>query len=277
LFPSPGRTIPMVTATARRDRMVTPPERWRVIVDGARDGASNMATDHALATALGSGEGVLRLYTWDRPTLSFGRNEPARELYDAGLAEAAGVGLVRRPTGGRAVLHGQELTYAVVVGMGALGGMKEAYRRFNEALVDAMTVLGVPASLAPEAQRVPGPDAGPCFDVPAPGEVTAAGRKLVGSAQVRIGRSILQHGSIILAGDQGLIEKLGGPRPAPPATLASLLGTMPDRTRLDEAIQSAFARRLGGTWTKGRLTREETAAADRLLEKYRDPAWTWRR
>lgn len=261
----------------RRTRDEGPPNRWRVIRDGEMDGALNMAVDHALAAERWAGEAVLRLYRWVRPTLSFGRNEPARGLYDPDAAGALGAAFVRRPTGGRAVLHDQELTYAVVLGVGALGGPKETYRRINEALVDAMRALGVPASLAPGSGRPVAPDAGPCFDLPAEGEVVAGGRKLVGSAQVRIGRSILQHGSIILDGSQDLIIALGGPSPEPPATVRSVLGSVPGRDRLDEVLRAAFQGRMGGEWiASGLRGPEETAVAD-LLGTYTDPAWTWRR
>lgn len=236
-----------------------------------------MAVDHALALQREPGEATLRLYLWEAPTLSFGRNEPARGLYDAGAARDAGVGFVRRPTGGRAVLHDQELTYAVVVAVGALGGPRETYRRINEALVGALRSMGVPASLAGGERSALPPDAGPCFDVPAEGEVVATGRKLVGSAQARIGRSILQHGSLILEGDQGLIAELGGPDPSPPATLASLLGGRPDRAMLDAALQDAFEARMGGRWVRSRLRSPESEAAARLQLRYEDPDWTWRR
>ena len=247
------------------------------MLDGQQSGATNMAVDHALATELEPDTGVLRLYRWDRPTLSFGRNEPARGIYDPAVADAAGIGVVRRPTGGRAVLHDQELTYSVVVAVGALGGLRETYRKINEALVDAMRALGVQASLAAGSGTMPTPDAGPCFDMPAEGEVVAGGRKLVGSAQVRIGRSVLQHGSIILDGDQGAIARLGGPVPSPPATLASLLGRVPDRGVLDEALGVAFSRRLGGDWLPSELSSEEQAVVEERESAYLDPGWTWRR
>ena len=140
-----------------------------------------------------------------------------------------------------------------------------------------MRALGVEASLAEGTGAMPTPDAGPCFDVPAEGEVVAGGRKLVGSAQVRIGRAVLQHGSIILDGDQGAIARLGGPMPNPPATLASLLGRVPGRQELDTALEGAFARRMGGRWERSELTPREAEAVDGWESTYLDPEWTWRR
>ncbi|HKJ02543.1 MAG TPA: hypothetical protein VJ997_08815, partial [Longimicrobiales bacterium] len=199
---------------------------WRVILDDEpRTGSRNMAVDHALARCLRAGEGVLRFYAWSRPTISFGRNEPAKGVYDPQAAAREGLGLVRRPTGGRAVLHAGEVTYCAVLPVRALGGLRSAYVRINEGLVHGLRALGVAAEVS-RGGAVVGPDAGPCFQVPAPGEVTLGGRKLVGSAQVRMGEAILQHGSLILDGDQAPLARVGGGLEdlTPPATLAAVLG-----------------------------------------------------
>jgi lipoate-protein ligase A len=236
-----------------------------------------MALDHALALGCGPGEAVLRLYGWSSPTVSFGRNEPARDVYDTELARALGIGFVRRPTGGRAVLHDDELTYAVVAPLRALGGLRRAYIRINEALVAALSTLGVPASLAGGA-RVPRPDAGPCFQVPAPGEVTLAGRKLVGSAQVRVGSCILQHGSIILRGDQARLMRLRGEGedPGPPAALEDALPGM-DRSDVTARVAASMRLALGGRWTERGYRSQEQSQASELLERYSSTEWTWRR
>jgi len=260
-------------------RPAGPPGQWRVISDSALPGSYNMALDHALARELTAGTAVLRLYRWERPTLSFGRNEPAEGLYDVAAARSLGVDFVRRPTGGRAVLHDEELTYAVVVEVGALGGLRETYRRINEALVVGLRTMGAPVELASATSPVPGLGAGPCFDVPADGEVVANGRKLVGSAQVRIGRAILQHGSIILGGDQSVIGRLGtgGQAASPPATLGQLLGAAPARADLEASLLDGFQRSIGGSWKAGEPGPREREATTELEAQYRDPAWTWRR
>jgi lipoate-protein ligase A len=237
-----------------------------------------MAIDHAVAQALRPEEGVLRLYLWDRPTLSFGRNEPARGLYDTTSARKAGVAFVRRPTGGRVVLHHEELTYAVAVAVGAVGGLRETYRIVNRALAAALHSLGAPVGLAAAPGSAAHPGAGPCFDAPAEGEVVARGQKLVGSAQVRMGRTILQHGSIILAGDQRLIATLGPVAVSrPPATLEALLGSVPPRPALETALVAAFEAVLGGRWDGDELTDAERTSASRLEARYRSADWTWRR
>ena len=246
-----------------------------------------MALDHALAAMGSPGEGVVRFYGWAAPTVSFGRNEPADGLYDDAEAARHGIDFVRRPTGGRAVLHDAELTYAVVVGDRMPGGPRKLYARIHEALARGLARLGAEVSVAGRGDALP-PNAGPCFRVPASGEVVARGRKLVGSAQVRLGGALLQHGSIILEGDQSILAVLRKEREgarkseeaasiASAATLRSLIGAVVPDT-LIAALAEAFRLELGGSWRTGRYHERELDEADRLeRERYSDPGWTWRR
>jgi len=238
-----------------------------------------MALDHALADVLPQGEGVLRFYAWDPPTISFGRNEPVAGLYDRPAAAAAGLGFVRRPTGGRAVLHADEVTYCVVVPARALGGVRSAYRTIHEGLVTGLRSIGVPAAVA-AGGTVLAPDAGPCFQTPAPGEVVGGGRKLVGSAQARVGGVILQHGSVILRGDQAALTRLAGGEggSTPPATVEELLGRRAGSAEVVAALARAMRLALGGTWNEGDYRPTETRRADLLEEeRYARDTWTWRR
>lgn len=209
------------------------PLRWKLLVDGRLPGADNMARDESLARVVSDaveGDGTqvlpafLRFYAWERPTLSFGRNEPARSRFDADRLAEAGVDVIRRPTGGRAVLHDREVTYAVIVPARALGGPRETYRRVNAVLAAGLAALGVPAELAADEPTAP-LDAGPCFDLPAGGEVVAHGRKLVGSAQARIRGALLQHGSILMHDDQGRIGELATPGSGVPESGVSVSGS----------------------------------------------------
>ena len=202
------------------------------------------------------------------------------------------------------MLHDRELTYSVVLPDRAFGGPRRAYRRINEGLVDGLRRLGVDASAA--SGRALPPDAGPCFLEPADGEVTIGGRKVVGSAQARIGRAVLQHGSLLLVADQNPLFGGAGaqaqcqvdPCRATSAgdnrsqngknangleqelqsiTLAEALGRIPSWTALVAALRAGLAHSLGGRWTEGRMTeREETVAAD-YEKRYGSSAWTWRR
>ena len=252
--------------------------RWRIIIDDPLPGSRNMALDHALARTLQAGEGVLRLYGWERSTVSFGRNEPTAGLYSKEKAERLGIDYIRRPTGGRAVLHDQELTYAVVVPGRTLGGPKSTYLRINEALVRGISQLGLDVATA-TGGTVMAPDAGPCFSLPTPGEVVANGRKLVGSAQARLDGALLQHGSLLLGGDQSVLDELAGSKAAPgvPATLKELLGEV----RLPEVIRAVtegFRQTLEGSWLDGGYDPAEIDEADRLEEEvYAQDEWTWRR
>lgn len=254
--------------------------RWRLLLDGPASGAANMARDHALARCLGEDEAVLRLYGWGRPTVSFGRNEPARGRYDPRLPEARELDFVRRPTGGRAVLHAAEVTYAVVVPDRAWGGPREAYRRVNRGLVRGLSELGVAASVV-DGGEVVGVDGGPCFRRPAPGEIQAGGRKLVGSAQARIEGALLQHGSVILEGDQALLAALRGEAPAEedaPATVAGLGRGDYTADRVASALARGGRLAWGGAWAEGGYRAREEDEAERLrLERYVTEEWTWRR
>lgn len=240
-----------------------------------------MALDEAGARSLEEGRGFLRFYRWNPATVSFGRNQPARGLYDVGVARAAGVGFVRRPTGGRAVFHHLEVTYGIAFPVGSLGTPREAYHRINRGLAAGLQRLGAAVEVAGEDAGVAlPPDAGPCFRAPAPGEITARGRKLVGSAQVRMGGVILQHGSILLDGSQDLLTRLGeeeDPGAVPPLTLKELLGTGPDPITVAEALALGIRGEFGGTWEPSGYSPEELQLARELAGRYRSEDWTWRR
>ncbi|MCH7562230.1 MAG: hypothetical protein IH968_00280 [Gemmatimonadetes bacterium] len=251
--------------------------KWRVLIDPPMAGFENMARDHALAEELEAGHAVLRLYRWDRPTVSLGRNEPGK-CYDTDRARECGIPFVRRPTGGRAVLHSDELTYAVVAPLRALGGLRQVYERVNEGLMMGLRALGADVELASSSGAASKPDAGPCFRKPSPGEVTAGGRKLIGSAQARIGAGFLQHGSLILGGDQGPLERLrrDGQVVENPATLSGLLGRSPGWDEVTGAIRAGLKEALGGRWSDGAMHGHESATQARLEVMYSSDDWTWR-
>jgi lipoyl(octanoyl) transferase len=159
-----------------------------------RSGAENMARDEALLTAADrTGAAFLRLYRFDPPCWSFGRNEPA--------TEHGGIATVRRPSGGRAVWHEHEVTYAVAAPVASFGRLRDAYRAIHERLATGLRSLGADVTLAgdrPTIRLSDRPTA--CFAATVGGEVLAGGRKVIGSAQVRRGAAFLQHGSILLDG-----------------------------------------------------------------------------
>lgn len=258
------------------------PSRWRILRDPPASGAWNMAMDEALAASLGEDEGVLRIYRWARPTLSLGRNQPARNLYDPFAISSLGADVVRRPTGGREILHDREVTYSAILPVRALGGMREAYHTLNSALVAALKSLGVQAELAEVAQS-PSLGSGPCFQAPSPGEVVTNGRKVAGSAQVRRGKVLLQHGSILLAPGTLSLPALRMPHAAPVSpdsggvTLADLLPGPIHFSGVAAAVESGMAGTLGGRWARSEATAGEKEVATSLLLRYQSPEWTWHR
>jgi lipoate-protein ligase A len=166
-----------------------------------------MAVDEAILEASGRGDvpATLRLYAWEPACLSLGYAQPAADV-DLDRLEAHGWDIVRRPTGGKAILHTDELTYAVIGPQSEprlAGSVLESYQRLSEALLAALHLLGIPA-LAKEKPTIPtGSDPkGPvCFEVPSNYEITVNGKKLIGSAQARRRQGVLQHGSLPLSGD----------------------------------------------------------------------------
>ena len=156
-----------------------------------------MATDEALLDQVAtSGGAVLRLYRWDPPTLSIGRNQGPDGIVQEGIP------WVRRPTGGTAVWHEHEVTYAVAAPIAVFGSLRNAYCEIHTRLATALRSLGVDGVIAPTPANRPPARPVACFATAVGGEILVAGRKLVGSAQVRRGRAFLQHGSILLAGSQ---------------------------------------------------------------------------
>jgi lipoate-protein ligase A len=270
--------------------------RWRWLHDdtaafGIADGATNMAVDAALLDhARRTGEATLRMYAWARPTLSFGRHERTRGLFDAAHLAARGVDAVRRPTGGRALLHHREVTYSVTAPV-AGATLGESYRAINAFLCDALARLGVHAAEAPRATGRAGalrPEGAACFAEPSTGELTVGGAKLVGSAQLREQGAFLQHGSILLEDDQSSIAALRldaaegtALPPAPVATLRSATG----RAVAPREVQDALLASLGDACARAGVTSPSPLESDSGIvaavaehrARFADPAWIWRR
>jgi lipoate-protein ligase A len=216
-----------------------------LLVEGAGSGSWNMAVDEVLlAAAVDDGVPSLRFYRWNGPWLSLGY----RQRLDAerlAACERAGVGVVRRVTGGRAVLHGGDLTYAIAAPEAALPeGLAETYAFVAEALLEALRALGVAAEAAPRRPASSPDGAFDCFVEPAADELCVAGRKLVGSAQRRAGGGVLQHGSIRLAPDPLEVRRASGLETGAATSLREL-GIDPSAEELVEACRVAFSARLG--------------------------------
>jgi lipoate-protein ligase A len=251
---------------------------WRLLLDlGGRPGWQNMALDQALLGRAARGERWLRLYQWSPYCLSFGRHEPAMRRYDRCRIESRGLDVVRRPTGGRAVWHAEELTYAVAAPAAPFGGLRQAYEEIHRMLLAALRLLGVGAELAPCRPAVP-VDAGSCFAAPVGGEITIRGRKLVGSAQLREGAGLLQHGSLLLAGQQGTVHEVtrGGAATDLAMPLGDALGSTPDPEAVADAVADAAAQRWSGRWDLTSPDPALLAEASAHEVRFRSPDWTWR-
>jgi lipoyl(octanoyl) transferase len=254
-------------------------QRWRLLHSAPATGAFNMALDHALmAHARATREWVLRVYSWREPTLSFGRNQRAAGAYDRERLVALGISVVRRPTGGRAILHHREVTYSVTAPCDDAGDLRESYARINRLLVSGLRTFGVQAQVVEHGARAQSPGLSPCFDHPSIGELVVGGRKLVGSAQWRCDGALLQHGSILIEDDQTMVASLTNePLPAPPApaTLRDSLGYAPS---VDEVANALFAAVCADAGDAAPLSPSDASLLVGGLEaQYQDPDWTWRR
>src|SRR3954469_9738021 len=159
--------------------------RWRLLFVPPRTRPENMARDIALqARAARSGETVFSIYGWSRPKLSFCRNQRSWRVNDRDKIRAADIDVVRRPTGGRAILHRREVTYSVTAPIDS-ASLREAYVRINCILQTGLSRLGVRVESVPRLERTPVAGVRSCFEIPAEGELVAQGAKLVGSAQWR--------------------------------------------------------------------------------------------
>lgn len=271
---------------------------WRYLITPPARGEWNMAIDEAILQSLGD-EGMvptLRLYAWHKPCLSIGYAQPASDVDPARLAQL-GWGIVRRPTGGRAILHTDELTYSVISPQEEprlAGSVLESYQVLSSALLEALHQLSIPAETKnpvinhqdnpePDSQIMNGPV---CFEVPSSYEIVANGKKILGSAQARRREGVLQHGSLPLFGDlTRIVQVLSFPdetqRAAAAARILERATTveMIIRRRLDwqtvsQAFIQAFQRILNLDLQPGDLTRKELVRAEQLIiEKYSNPEW----
>jgi lipoate-protein ligase A len=227
-----------------------------------------MAADEALLEHVGaSGRPALRFYTWDPPTLSLGYFQPyTARLNDPGLAKLA---VVRRPTGGGAIVHHHELTYALALPATTIWHRGANWTcRMHDVIRVALAPYGVPAAACGPGEEV-GRGAFLCFQHRTPGDVLLGDRKVVGSAQRRRAGALLQHGSILLAASEHA-PHLGG--------ILELLGVAIAADRLADELARTFAHVTGwallpAEWSPGLTARRDEIKATR----YANPAWTERR
>ena len=267
---------------------------WRLLKTKAAPGPWNMAVDEAVLEAVCDRKSLptLRLYAWEPACLSIGYAQSMDEVDRQALSQN-GWNLVRRPTGGRAILHTDELTYSVVGWSNDPrldGGVLESYQRLSQALLLGLQKLSLPAKINEKKSSPDQGDAKPiCFEVPSNYEITAGGKKLIGSAQARKKSGVLQHGTLPLRGDLSRITQVlsnddtddrvsAGRRLLSRATtVEKVVKRVVSWDEAAEAFALAFSEHLNLEWVEDMLSAEEQERADELVKiKYGAPAWTQR-
>lgn len=269
--------------------------KWRLLQTEPATGAYNMALDEAclISTAERHSLPTLRLFSWEPPTLSLGYAQKFSEVSIQQLHDR-GWGLVRRPTGGRAILHTDELTYSVTAPLDdpvMTGSLMDSYQRISKALLAALKLLGIDArgDAVYNAAQNPSKKDPVCFEVPSNFEITVSGKKLIGSAQARKHNGVLQHGSLPLTGDLSRITQVlhypsEEKRREGTNRLLSHAGTVKSLTGKDitiekaaQAFVKAFAMELDLDLVPSMPTREELSQTNELMEKkYQSDDWTQR-
>lgn len=265
---------------------------WRILVTPPATGEWNMALDEALLMSTSSGKSLptLRLYDWQPACLSLGYSQPFSEVNLSALSQY-GWTYVRRPTGGRAILHRDEITYSITAPQShpfVAGSLMESYRNISRILVMALENFGIDVRadkeyelLTKEQKKAP-----VCFENPSNYEITANGKKLIGSAQARKYNGVLQHGSLPLIGDIGLITRVLNLPDETQAyqkvlshatTLEEVLQKKISWQEAAENIKNAFIQVVEEDVVEiGLLEAEEELARQLLKTKYSTPAWNQR-
>lgn len=272
------------------------PTAWRLVIDGPAPGAWNMAVDEAILRALEAAPAppTLRFYRWAPAAVSLGAGQVVEASVNRTVLEQEGIDLVRRPTGGWAVLHDDEVTYSLTARHESIPDghdLLEVYRVVTEAFAVGLGRLGLDATVV---QRERGPirvKTPVCFAVPASCELVVADRRVFGSAQRRSRHTFLQHGSLPLTLDLPRLYRCLHPEQEADLAEALIaqwrremagLNDVAGRPLEWEAVVAALIQgvqdQLGVTLREGSLSPQERTLAESLAaEKYADPAWTCRR
>ena len=274
--------------------------KWRFIDSNNRSPYYNMALDEALLEWHSKGEipPTIRFYGWNPPTLSIGYFQKAEKEINFDKVKELGLGFVRRPTGGRGVLHDEELTYSVIVSEEYPNMPKtvtEAYRVISEGLLEGFRSLGLEAYFAiprseEEKNSLKNPRSSVCFDAPSWYELVVEGRKIAGSAQTRQKGVILQHGSILLEIDEDKLfsvfnypndrvkERMQRAFPSKAVAINAIAGRKISIEEAKEAFYKGFASALDIDLEPYTLSEEEEAYVEELARtKYGSDEWNFKR
>lgn len=270
--------------------------KWRLIENTTNDAFYNMAVDEAvmLLHSQHKSPPTLRFYSWKPAALSLGYFQQAEKEVDYQKCRNQGINLVRRLTGGRAILHDQELTYSIILREDynlLADSIEKSYQQISSGLVAGLKALGIPAELkaVERGKKAPGGHSAACFDAPSWHEVIINQKKLIGSAQRRKDNTILQHGSLPIKIDADKIfsllnyssdQKRKKARRLFSAKSISLnnAGYDFDYIKLQQALAAGLSQALGIEFEKGELTVAEKELAQKLAaEKYQSPQWNFKR
>lgn len=262
---------------------------WQLIVETAPlPGARNMAVDEHLflLAAKAGARTFLRFYQWHRPTASLGYSQEAAEVVDLDSCRRHGVDVVRRMTGGKLVLHHREVTYALASSDSEIfsESVRDSYRLISLALLKGLELMGLAARMAETTPPSYARGTMPCFAYAARDEIEIGGRKIVGSAQKRLGPVFLQHGSIPLEPEEGLLAAVsspGRPEHAPGRGMTSLseaAGRPVDFASAVASLSRGFTDFFGVALIPFTLgPADEVAVADLQVRKYGADDWTLHR
>jgi lipoate-protein ligase A len=267
---------------------------WRLVKNEALPGSLNMALDESILEGVSAGISIptLRLYAWSPPCVSLGYAQPYSDI-EISRAESRGWTIVRRPTGGRAILHTDELTYAVIAPIDhpdLAGGVIPSYQRLSKALMRGLEYIGLSVNVAPEVKLSEQERSNPvCFEVPSSYEIEVAGRKLLGSAQVRRLGGVLQHGTLPLRGDitricdallftdEEIRQRAKERVQSRAASVGELLNSEVSWERAADALIRGFEHALGWEFKEISLSKVELdRAAELEKSRYANPQWTER-
>lgn len=265
--------------------------KWRFINTGINDGAYNMAVDEVIMQFVAEGlvPPTLRFYGWNPPAISLGYFQHAAKEVDLANCRDRGIDVVRRLTGGRAVLHDKELTYSIILPdqyPGIPKTVTDSYRLLSQGLLEGFKELGIAAQLAPQVKlKSTEFTSGACFDAPSSYELTVDGKKIVGSAQVRRQGVILQHGSIlneldidklfdclVFTGDE-VRERTKRIFSQKATSISDINGKPAEWEELCSAFYQGFSRGLDIAIEVGELTPSEVNLINQLVDKYRSDEW----
>ena len=267
-------------------------ETWRLIIHKKQNGAWNMAVDEALleSTAKKNSPPALRLYDWEPYTLSLGYAQAVRDVNINALNRFQW-GLVRRPTGGKAILHADELTYSVTAPDDneiMSGSVVESYQRLSIALLQSLEKIGISADSKPKDEKLlTSQTSSICFQHPSDYEITYNNKKLIGSAQARKKGGVLQHGAVPLFGNiTRIIDVLMYPDDQEKesalsrlldraTTIENILNKNISWNDMSAAMQYGFEKALQITFVQADLTEFEVIRSKEIYEeKYSNEKWT---